>query len=128
MRISDWSSDVCSSDLAVRKVVVGANAIEALLTIPDGKPDAGMAKFLGGYNGAVDVRWDIRWSKVSAMLNLIAIAPSGTTSEETVNTLGTHIITPETETSRSEERRVGKECGSTGRTRGLPYPKKKNER
>src|SRR3546814_2196406 len=58
-----------------------------------------MAKFLGGYNGAVDVRWDIRWSKVSAMLNLIAIAPSGTTSEETVNTLGTHIITPE----RSEE-------------------------
>src|SRR3546814_20953616 len=33
------------------------------------------------------------------MLNLIAIAPSGTTSEETVNTLGTHIITPETETS-----------------------------
>src|SRR3546814_10646476 len=75
---------------AVRKVVVGANAIEALLTIPDGKPDAGMAKFLGGYNGAVDVRWDIRWSKVSAMLNLIAIAPSGTTSAETVNTLGTH--------------------------------------
>src|SRR3546814_14193149 len=79
MRISDWSSDVCSSDLsdafnrAVRKVVVGANAIEALLTIPDGKPDAGMAKFLGGYNGAVDVRRDIRWSKVSAMLNLIAI-------------------------------------------------------
>src|SRR3546814_12224868 len=33
------------------------------------------------------------------MLNLSAIAPSGTTSEETVNTLGTHIITPETETS-----------------------------
>src|SRR3546814_13582542 len=58
-----------------------------------------MAKFLGGYNGAVDVRWDIRWSKVSAMLNLIAIAPSGTTSEETVNTLGTHIITHENETS-----------------------------
>src|SRR3546814_9475237 len=48
---------------AVRKVVVGANAIEALLTIPDGKPDAGMAKFLGGYNGAVDVRWDIRRSE-----------------------------------------------------------------
>src|SRR3546814_15265850 len=106
MRISDWSSDVCSSDLsdafnrAVRKVVVGANAIEALLTIPDGKPDAGMAKFLGGYNGAVDVRWDIRWSKVSAMLNLIAIAPSGTTSEETVQHMGKHIINTETETSR----------------------------
>src|SRR3546814_10580690 len=90
---------VAYSTFVRSKVVVGANAIEALLTIPDGKPEAGMAKFLGGYNGAVDVRWDIRWSKVSAMLNLIAIAPSGTTSEETVNTLGTHIITPETETS-----------------------------
>src|SRR3546814_17325603 len=33
------------------------------------------------------------------MLNLIAIAPSGATSEETVKTLGTHIIMPETETS-----------------------------
>src|SRR3546814_294901 len=31
-------------------------------------------------------------------------------------------IPPELFTSRSEERRVGKECVSTGRSRGSPYP------
>src|SRR3546814_9988259 len=63
---------------AVRKVVVGANAIEALLTIPDGKPDSGVANFHGAYTGAVDVDWDIRCSKVIAVLYLTGIEASGT--------------------------------------------------
>src|SRR3546814_8506453 len=37
---------------AVRKVVVGANAIEALLTNPAGNTAARMAKIRGGDNGA----------------------------------------------------------------------------
>src|SRR3546814_16723076 len=73
MRISDWSSDVCSSDLAV--------PIEA--------------RAQGRSVSIADLSW--------------AVAGSASPS-------------------RSEERRVGKECVSTCRSRWSPYPEKKNSR
>src|SRR3546814_2093218 len=68
MRISDWSSDVCSSDLTV---AAGAEALARLLQGGDGMAD--------------------------------------------------HIQEIVEREHRSEERRVGKECVSTCRSRWSPY-------
>src|SRR3546814_7419317 len=79
MRISDWSSDVCSSDLAVQ------DAFDGKLEISQ-KRRAGLA----------------------ALRDLPAITKDGVSIELMIN-------------ARSEERRVGKECVSTCRSRWSPY-------
>src|SRR3546814_5848365 len=93
MRISDWSSDVCSSDL---RFSIDDDDVQELarqaLTIEEhyGRP------------------MDIEWAKdgVSGKLFIVQARP------ETVRS----------RTHRSEERRVGKECVSTCRSRWAPYP------
>src|SRR3546814_7509150 len=69
MRISDWSSDVCSSDLMAMPMLVAVNSSLSLIRT--------------GSDRAATMRRDRRM--------------------------------------RSEERRVGKECVSTGRSRWSPY-------
>ena len=86
-------------DRQEREVIVRDGEIEALMTIPGGTPSVLMAKFMRGHNGPVDMWNDIRWNRVSAMLNFIGTAPVGGTREDSVNSRGTHILTPETETS-----------------------------
>src|SRR3546814_20251794 len=86
MRISDWSSDVCSSDLGWegdRIDVTGGSEVDAA------------AIFL----------------PVAITCRLRAIA-------------ATDFRRPWLATRRSEERRVGKECVSTCRSRWSPYHKK----
>src|SRR3546814_2650271 len=83
MRISDWSSDVCSSDLRARLRAEG---------YPEDLLDAYLP---GGMAMASDS------------------APSRTVFDA-MRALG---VTD----SRSEERRVGKECVSTCRSRWSPY-------
>src|SRR3546814_16726682 len=82
MRISDWSSDVCSSDLGAGPAIgLDAARVHTDARLP-GQPGlaAGAAAPVGAHSGA----------------------------------------------TRSEERRVGKECVSTCRSRWPPYHKKKN--
>ena len=83
----------------VREVIVRDNDIEALMLIPNGNPSVLMGKFLADASDLVDTWNDIRWNKVSAMLNFIAVAPVGGTRDESINSRGTHILTPESETS-----------------------------
>src|SRR3546814_4089279 len=81
MRISDWSSDVCSSDLL--------------------RVSLGVLKDVGNESDALELE------------ELIAIAgwcTMRTFSEQEMN-----------DGRRSEERRVGKECVSTCRSRWSPY-------
>jgi len=86
-------------DRLEREVIVRDGEIEALMRIPEGTPSVLMAKFLRNTNQPVDQWNDIRWNKVSAMLNFIAVAPAGTPKEDSLNSRGTHILTPETATS-----------------------------
>src|SRR3546814_9639630 len=87
MRISDWSSDVCSSDLLITSNSRLATLAEALTACPDlkavvsvdGAPSALPAHVAGA-----------SWSDLAGG-------------------------------ARSEERRVGKECVSTCRSRWSPY-------
>src|SRR3546814_18945694 len=84
MRISDWSSDVCSSDL-IGALTHGFLTGEALYDLDTGRFDP--------------TRERIAVSHLSAMFGLVEV--------------------------RSEERRVGKECVSTCRSRWSPYHYKK---
>src|SRR3546814_11128256 len=82
MRISDWSSDVCTSDftaLAVAAMRAHAPLANAVSGVFDGPPPGVCFPYV--YVG---------------------------------------------ESPRSEERRVGTECVSTGRSRWSPFHKKKN--
>src|SRR3546814_3553390 len=98
MRISDWSSDVCSSDLHVAHApdtpwitlhnkAEGAVEYTSLLYIPSQKP--------------FDLFHPDRKGRVKLYVKKVFIT--------------------EDEPNRSEERRVGKECVSTFRSRWSPY-------
>src|SRR3546814_13391032 len=88
MRISDWSSDVCSSDLERT-----SGAIKALLKLAPRT-----ARRIGADGNEEEVS-----------LDLVAVGDR-------------------LRVRRSEERRVGKECVSTCRSRWPPYHQKKNKK
>src|SRR3546814_20726048 len=101
MRISDWSSDVCSSDLAPQELHGGAAAV--------GRIDAGPAQLqdLSGIGRqAVDLVF---------VAGVELAAPGGPFASH-------HAVSADHRVGRSEERRVGKECVSTCRSRWSPYP------
>src|SRR3546814_14571189 len=104
MRISDWSSDVCSSDLAAvftrerlarYRVVVFASTTGDVL---DAAQEAALRAFVEGGGGFVGI-------------HAAADTEYGWPWYETL--VGAWF--------RSEERRVGKECVSTCRSRWSPY-------
>src|SRR3546814_16291103 len=91
MRISDWSSDVCSSDLPLERgrAVLGLVELADGIAIPalGGGPPRGLL--------LIDELAELR----GAARDVAAL---------------------DLRLPRSEERRVGKECVSTCRSRGLP--------
>src|SRR3546814_4900864 len=92
MRISDWSSDVCSSDLVQpdHPLRAALNALDLVLTYGGGDP-------------VVDAYREIGAADCIPIYNAL--------DAETHHPV-----------SRSEARRVGKECVSTCRSRWSPYP------
>src|SRR3546814_13511525 len=101
MRISDWSSDVCSSDLDEHpgQVGVGPEDID-IAQLQD--TEAGAEIMHMAENGFCADGEQAAW---------IAEGRTRIDGRLPVNTDG----------GRSEERRVGKECVSTGSTRGYAY-------
>src|SRR3546814_17437086 len=98
MRISDWSSDVCSSDL-----LVGTEA--------ENVAHRDIAK---GERGVVG----------DAPLLAIGLAAIDAVVEGAIEIAVLDLLIPgdlRVEYARSEERRVGKECVSTCRSRWSPY-------
>src|SRR3546814_13646253 len=98
MRISDWSSDVCSSDLEEPTLVATVSG-SALI-------DAG--------THAAEVNSDSEGSGVKPD-ELISL--EGYSESVRVRSLFDDYV----KSKRSEERRVGKECVSTCRSRWSPY-------
>src|SRR3546814_21175819 len=96
MRISDWSSDVCSSDLTIQLI-----AAHHPISAPD------MAK-LRPNDKIGTTAWNNRLATLSAKGMLKEVRHGKT-----------KLFSPVME--RSEERRVGKECVSTCRSRWSPY-------
>src|SRR3546814_11511629 len=111
MRISDWSSDVCSSDLLINtargEIIDEAALIEAL---EHGRL-AGAGLDVYEREPAVDAR-------LLALPNVTLLPHMGSATIEGRAAMGDKVIA---NIRRSEDRRVGKECVSTGRSRWLPY-------
>src|SRR3546814_16895822 len=122
MRISDWSSDVCSSDLAdmppiqiygttgkswqasvIRHVPLQGPC--SLCLFPDSGPVALTACATGKVVSPVNGK------RIDAALPFLSFAAG---------------LMPAAEILRTEERRVGKEGVSTCRSRWWPYPYNKN--
>src|SRR3546814_15377118 len=98
MRISDWSSDVCSSDLFGQTADRHEGALSRAGPLFVEEPtqlDVGAVAFIEHRN--------VLPGEILQRLDVIP-------DVEPVEVLG-----------RSEERRVGKECGSTCRSRWSPY-------
>src|SRR3546814_19598978 len=99
MRISDWSSDVCSSDLTLALLAWQRHVIRR--------------------TGSLAITTDHLHYQSDLFLNLAVIAAlaldhfAGFGLADPLFGLGI--------AGRSEERRLGKECGSTCRSRWSPY-------
>src|SRR3546814_14769924 len=126
MRISDWSSDVCSSDLRERMLAGRTTPQNEFLELSQSERDPGrtfdvpadmVIKALGfdpeelpNLFGAPDLsvtRWGtLRVDHQTMMTSLPGVFAAGDIVRGA---------------SRSEERRVGKECVSTCRSRWSPY-------
>src|SRR3546814_11664885 len=98
MRISDWSSDVCSSDLRDPRGDAGARQ-SGLVTISHGER--------------------ARVREISARAAIHQVDMVAQLMLSTLPDALEHL--KETRTFRSEERRVGKECVRTCSTRWSPY-------
>src|SRR3546814_12729325 len=119
MRISDWSSDVCSSDLSERSIRIGRHRnrsakspakVPASLAEPSTASEKGSAcdrpPAMRVRRRAIPTRRrhlaDIDWGFCLSLAFMVFAA-------------------------RSEERRVGKECVSACRSRRSPYHQKKKQ-
>src|SRR3546814_12780635 len=100
MRISDWSSDVCSSDLS--------------------RPGGETVKFLR----TTFLQYRVFRERRRTAIFTASKPPAAWTFLESVSMEQTQPLFALTR-PRSEERRVGKECGSPCRTRWWPYHLKK---
>src|SRR3546814_13184350 len=99
MRISDWSSDVCSSDLNLEESEPASH-----LASPNPKSRTWTDMFMNSYQLRQTIRaaWHEPYNPQYAMILKVP---------ERFEAIA----------SRSEERRVGKECVSTCRSRWSPY-------
>src|SRR3546814_18507567 len=97
MRISDWSSDVCSSDLEEVEQSLHVGVVVLLRHRTDARPRA-----------LLDVEQQAR--PAEALVGAELAVGAGAQRERAQ------------EQVRSEERRVGKECVSTCRSRWSPDP------
>src|SRR3546814_12090519 len=117
MRISDWSSDVCSSDLA-RIIVLAPHEREPCLIGYD-----------QAYSARLYEKLDRRFGDdFGPERDDAARRQFGATEQLGYDDNGRIVLSPMIKElgeldrlARSEERRVGKECVSTCRSRGSPY-------
>src|SRR3546814_12394076 len=106
MRISDWSSDVCSSDLWRRVNGKSSGRVQATADSDDFEAVLRALDYEQNFRAKkTHVKADLKW----------APSPAGLMWQQTNGR-----VDLEAE-ARSEERRVGNECVSTCRSRWSPY-------
>src|SRR3546814_15071517 len=105
MRISDWSSDVCSSDLEVFRKDSNLRCCAVVVACQE-------------HDSAATMYGRILAKNASAQM--VETLDQSCTSEGLLNDLGRR-LSAQFVKGRSEERRVGKACVSTCRSRWSPY-------
>src|SRR3546814_19436520 len=106
MRISDWSSDVCSSDL------------EGVLPVEAQPPPVAFGQ------GPADVDVPAVGLDRAEVVEAVVEADDLAEVAAVVGGAGHRVCLDHAALERSEARRVGKECVSTFRSRLCPYPSK----
>src|SRR3546814_18417722 len=99
MRISDWSSDVCSSDLIPKSASCQASLTDALHA----------QEFPQAFHTALRSQ------------TTVLVAPERRFGQRRLQLIDANDTALNFIGKRSEERRVGKECVSTCRSRWSPY-------
>src|SRR3546814_11509914 len=107
MRISDWSSDVCSSDLSPYDVV------EAFEGLAERTGDIDVEQLKTSLNTLTELTADTPDEFRSALTSVSALSQNLAARDDQI---------------RSEERRVGNEWFSMCRSRGAPYHEKKKSK
>src|SRR3546814_12460062 len=115
MRISDWSSDVCSSDLIREDFSANPSIGLPAIRTPDQfrKVDARIHEILDGMRSHAILR---HLADIAEIKNLREALDASPFIKD-----GDRIVAKGFLPRRSEERRVGKECVSTCRSRWSPY-------
>src|SRR3546814_19943922 len=108
MRISDWSSDVCSSDLP-QGTLFGRNTTGGAILVYSNQPTYKVEGYAQGLVGNYD------WYELEGALNVPIV------EDKVAVRVAGQIRRRDGYVQRSEERRVGKECGSPCRSRWSPY-------
>src|SRR3546814_10958962 len=103
MRISDWSSDVCSSDLRGFHVYAASGNLERIIATAI---DLSVVKEAE--------------AKAKQLQDELVHVSSVNATGAMASTLAHELNQPLTAISRSDERRVGKECVRQGRSRWSP--------
>src|SRR3546814_11684055 len=111
MRISDWSSDVCSSDLQPSRRLAAPGRLPPVLVIEVFELDQ---------DGEMLARPTV-WDDDRGRPPRIYVAPDH--RSRAVLAMGERALARAKlcDDGRSDRRRVGKECVSTGRSRWSPY-------
>src|SRR3546814_20804874 len=121
MRISDWSSDVCSSDLAMQEAAFRVFPDPTTGRAPPPEPESESVRPGGNptswYDGMVA---EMDYHDGDATTVRLYPLDVGNTRDRTRRGMP-HFADPAT-ANRSEERRVGKECVSTCSSRWSTYP------
>src|SRR3546814_13267038 len=126
MRISDWSSDVCSSDLEAAPGFEACHvrAQDQLARIARWQVERDLEGELDDASGGGPDD-DVRWYELSPRgfrLQRTPLDVSGPLRAHREASLAAWIFSSATLSgARSDKRRVGQECGSTGRFRWWPY-------
>src|SRR3546814_16364975 len=124
MRISDWSSDVCSSDLVLTEDQKAA-ALAFLVIGEDGQPRVHHQAYMVPNEADEDIDGDE--DDDGDTEGSVSAKPS--MSQRLIDEIATlKDELPRVHVARSEERRVGKECVRTISSRWSPFTitKKKN--
>src|SRR3546814_17826264 len=122
MRMSDWSSDVCSSDLLAAALAFGTGHLSLYqLTIEPGTRFATLAAkgdlIIPDGDAAADLFDATQAMTRAAGLPRYEVSNHARAGQESRH----HLAYWRYADSRSEERRVGKECVSTGGSWWAPY-------
>src|SRR3546814_12344312 len=133
MRISDWSSDVCSSDLdedkpSAPRPIHASSAISTMCLRVFGSNGSSFLPKIRRRtlcNTLIDKVAVVRKREILASWAKLALSLE---TAAAYNPRPAFRSLPGCPCDRSEERRVGKECVSTFRSRWSPYHKKKNNK
>src|SRR3546814_18105350 len=125
MRISDWSSDVCSSDLDVRTDLAALQRPDARAgddnRVAFGRGDVGLRKVEVEYRALSDRERELVGPPDAARRRQFETIGTDRERRDIVAAVRAHRDTARQAGVRSEARRVGKECVRTGGYRWSRY-------